>query len=129
MMVQSLSMFKATFETSSEDSEQPARFSSKGTKAKGTSEDSLNPNYFQQGLRSSSICVTSKSYDEIKEPKRSCSIDGVGNSRRTNVSNQGSLEVPGARSKRKGSIAQLGGQFSSLLSISSKVSKANKIRN
>ena len=85
-----------------------------------------------KGTRSSSICVPSQSYQ--KSDRRSCSIDGVAPNKRLSLSTQGSHEKMERKpsfvqvTERKLSVANISEQFSTFISLSSKMGVQGKYK-
>ena len=142
-LIHSLSMFQTSSESpeqaslyQSSSSSKPPIFTSCHTISAGRNSPpkqvpSTSTKRSIKGTRSSSICVPSQSYQ--KSDRRSCSIDGVAPNKRLSLSTQGSHEKMERKpsfvqvTERKLSVANISEQFSTFISLSSKMGVQVKI--
>ena len=128
-LAQSCSMFQTSTEPSAEASlyqtnssvKPPIFVTSHSITPRRASKDMLRSNTSAKGARSTSVCVPSESLHKIAEKtERSLSIEGLGRNKRLSISTQGNLEI-GQITERKLSMANMSDQFSSFVSMSSKM--------
>ena len=90
-----------------------------------SSKDLLNTGASLKGSRRSSVCVPSQSLQKISEKsERRCSNEGIRKNKRLSISSQGTLEMVEKKQnapERKLSVANISEQFTSFLSMSSKM--------
>ena len=129
-MIHSISMFQTSSASADETSlyqssstiKPPIFTSCHSISAKRNSKELLNTSTSMKGTRSSSVSVPSQSLQKIDEKTRRSS-EGVSQNKRLSVSTQGTLEIPERKQlpERKMSVANISEQFSSFISLSSKM--------